>query len=201
MARYGICISANGAVARLNPETRDARKEPTDMASIHKRKPTKKEQCTAYHEAGHAVAAFFLRQKIRDVTILETSDYRGRCRLRTNCRHGRSTDKVFADIKIRYAGELALKRFAPASFRQWHVSSGPFGGDRDRDIIIDLALKQTDEAGVPLLLKWLEHGAKNLVDARWEHICAVAEALLKRKTLSGDEVFEIIVPLPPGHTK
>jgi len=43
----------------------------------------------------------------------------------------------------------------------------------------------------PLLLElWGE--ARALVDARWEHIEAVAAALLKRKTLYGDEVREII---------
>ena len=152
-------------------------------------------QLIAYHEAGHAVAAVFLHQRIRDVTIRESRNYSGRCRL-ANKRRRDSTDEAFAAIKIRYAGELALKRLAPRSSRQWHVSSGPFGGDRDRDVIIDLALTQTDVAGVPLLLKWLEHETENLVDARWEKICAVAEALLNRKTLSGDEVREIIFPLP-----
>ncbi len=43
----------------------------------------------------------------------------------------------------------------------------------------------------PLMLKlWGE--ARALVDAKWEHVEAVAAALLKRKTLSGDEVREII---------
>ena len=108
----------------------------------------------AYHEAGHAVAAFCLHQ-IRDVTIRQGTEYSGRCRLQIDD-DDESRDKVIAHIKIRYAGELALERFAPRSSRQWHVSSGPFGGDRDRDVIIDFALQLTDEDGVPLLLKRLE---------------------------------------------
>jgi ATP-dependent Zn protease len=170
------------------------------MASIHKRKPTKEERCTAYHEAGHAVAAFYLHRKIRSVTICSDEGYSGNVRVRGRRRiegtFDDSTDKVFNDILILYAGQLAQNRFAPRSLRRWHVQTG-HSSLLDHDQIVDLALTQTDEAGVPLLLKFLKHQAENLVECRWDDIRAVAEALLKRKTLSGDEVRKIIVPLPP----
>ena len=73
----------------------------------------------AYHEAGHAVAAFYLGQNIRKVTILPYGDSRGHYlrRRRRRTVEGRgmfdeSSCKIFADIICLYAGQLAQRRFA-----------------------------------------------------------------------------------------
>jgi hypothetical protein len=99
-----------------------------------------------------------------------------------------------------YAGQLAQKQFAPRSWRKWHTSTGSIHGSADDDQMIGIALQQTDDTGVPLLMKWLKHEAEFLVKERWGDICAVASALLEQKTLSGDAVWELISlrygPLP-----
>jgi len=160
---------------------------------------------TAYHEAGHAVADFYLRFKIRKVTIRpereKRHEYHGYCQ-----RQGRSyldridievtpvkQNRIFNRIIAIAAGYVAQKRFSPRSVRRWHTSG-------DEQMAADLALYVTDPTGVEYLLRWLYHCAENLVEVRWGDICAVADALLERKTLSGDEVREIInrryAPLP-----
>jgi len=80
----------------------------------------------------------------------------------------------------------------PRSLRLHNVLTGHARGPADNDQLVGLALQQTDSAGVPLLSAWLKHEAGFLVKRRWAEICAVANALLERKTLSGDEVRDII---------
>jgi len=43
-----------------------------------------------------------------------------------------------------------------------------------------------------LLLQYLKHEAEYLVNRFWDDICAVAKALLRRKTLTGDQVRDVI---------
>lgn len=91
------------------------------------------------------------------------------------------------------AGYIAQKRFNPRSVRSWQASS-------DNIKACQLALYVTDPVGVELLLRWLYHQAENLVKLRWVEIRAVAKALLERKTLTGDELREVIdraLGLPP----
>jgi ATP-dependent Zn protease len=156
------------------------------------------DESLAYHEAGHAVANFYLRLKTRKVTIRPEPEQirkgsKGYC-----WSHGRSyldgidievtpvkQDRIFNKIIALAAGYIAQKRFSPRSVRSWQASG-------DNKAVVDLATFVTDPAGVTYLTQWLYHRAESLVNTRWADICAVSNALLERQRLSGDEVRDII---------
>ncbi len=158
---------------------------------------------TAYHEAGHAAAAWLLGIKLRKVTITPEGDalgYVARCgiafpkRVREALESGGSErEKAWAQyIAERHAiyciaGIEAQKRFNPHSVRHYHAKA-----DREAALegLVRLAASNT------ILLYWriLKIRANNLLKNRgtWKAVKALADELMKRKTLSGDEAFEIM---------
>ena len=152
---------------------------------------------TAFHEAGHAVADFYLRHKIGKVTIIPEGDVKGRA---TNI--GRDylegidveltpakKERIFNKIIALATGHFAQKRFNARSVRTWQASS-------DNEKALRLAwLVSPDSEGAQLLLRWLYHEAEVLVNRRRRDISAVAQALLAKGTLKGEEVRTIILSL------
>jgi ATP-dependent Zn protease len=158
-------------------------------------------EATARHEAGHAVAAYFLDHTVDTVTIEPSDDFAGTCHSRPDYGEDFAPDveidpaqyvMLLDDIVVCFAGHEA-----EAAYRgrhNWH------GSRRDREIAIDLAsrLCGSPEALAPLL-KWRRVVARQFVKARSEEIHAVADALLVRTTLTGSEVREVITgALMPG---
>jgi ATP-dependent Zn protease len=152
-------------------------------------------EATAYHEAGHAVAQYYLRLPIRKVTIVSDKEKGtlGHCESKGPLYlkgidldiSPAKQDRIFRKIQALLAGNVAQQRFNKRSVRKWHASS-------DYRKAVDLAIRVTDTDGVRLLLGWLRHGTECLVQTRWREIEAIAAALLERKTLTGDEIREII---------
>jgi len=88
-----------------------------------------KDSTVAYHEAGHAVAAFWLHRPIRKVTIIADENSSGKVvrKRRPNAADPRkwfneAGYRIQADMIILYAGQLAQKRFAPRSLRRGDMS-------------------------------------------------------------------------------
>jgi ATP-dependent Zn protease len=138
---------------------------------------------TAYHEAGHAVIALRLGYEIGKVTIKRRYTFLGSAEIRNRT----SPD----DIRINLAGPLAEGLVNPndediqlGSLSDWRnarrsarefVELG-FIGDREGGILIEELLQET----------------RALVRRDRKAIAAVAEALLNRKTLSGDDIRRIV---------
>ncbi|QKC81546.1 hypothetical protein EB232_07700 [Mesorhizobium sp. NZP2077] len=151
---------------------------------------------TAYHEAGHAVAALTYGGHVRIVTIDPAHGATGSVaydspmrRLRPDLRitpAGRM--KIEAAIIIALAGEIAQRRHRPSSIRTWH-------GGSDRELAADLALRIAGSGdSATALLKWLEVRAKDLVNNYWPSIERLAAALLDRSTLRDGEIVAAIMP-------
>ena len=149
---------------------------------------------TAYHEAGHAVAAWWFCLKYKHVTIRPNADSLGHM-LHSVPNWFRpdieSSDRVFLraqrHIITSFAGQLAEAKLRGRPPR--------FGMESDNQNAVDMALRfcgsrETTEAY--LRYCWLM--ARDLVNERWPQIEALAAALMERETLNHLDAIEVINP-------
>jgi hypothetical protein len=146
---------------------------------------------TAIHEAGHAVASFYLHVKIKAVTIIPAKDSLGKLThppIRF-ARDGefddsvRGIDRAERHVMVYWAGPLAQRRFAPRS--RWRIAaSSDFAGMSE----LFSRIQGADDRAAILYGKLLHRRAQLLVDLRWKDIEAVADALLEHKTLDAEGV-------------
>jgi ATP-dependent Zn protease len=149
---------------------------------------------TAIHEAGHAVASFYLHVKIKQVTIIPAERSLGHMR-HAPIRFARQGEPYEFDdsekgiarterrIILLWAGPLAERRFAPRS--RWRVGAGS-----DFDVMVELfgQIQGEDDEAAKLYGRLLRRRAEILVELRWKDIVAVADALLEHKTLDAEGV-------------
>jgi hypothetical protein len=151
---------------------------------------------TAYHEAGHAVAAIQLRVGIgsRGVNIVSSEGAAGTCHilksfsgspeLETTGRMRLGAEKMAI---ILFAGPVAQRTFRPSSLRNYHGHS-----DRKRAIgLMECFVGSNRE--LEAYLNYLRIRAEQLVvnPLTWKTIEAVAIALFERKRLTAQEVKDI----------
>lgn len=157
----------------------------------------RKHESTAYHEAGHAVAAFTLRLKIcrRGVTIVPdkerdmlgyanvTAQLRGRPDTATSAR---TRARIEAWAVAHLAGDVAERKF---------TGRRRFGRHSDllhaSDLLehISTSVEQFDAR-----LRVAYAGAQDLIEDNWVSVQTVAEELLRKRTLSADEVAKLVLP-------
>jgi hypothetical protein len=153
-------------------------------------------EAAAYHEAGHAVVAYFLDYKPEFVTIVPTVDPAGHI-IHPNPLHGFQLDiddsgearlRVESAITICFAGPLAQQRYNPRSWRRVH-------GQVDYERIAELGLHvcgSGEQANA--FIRWREIVAFDMVKAHWLRIQLVAGQLLERENLNQTDLDAIIVP-------
>jgi len=154
-------------------------------------------ESTAYHEAGHAVAAFVLRLKIgrRGVTIVpdKERDMLGYVNITTQLRErpdcatsARTRARIEAWAVSHLAGDIAERKF---------TGRRRFGRHSDllqaSDLLeyISTSVEQFDAR-----LRVAYVGAHDLIEDNWVSVQAVAEELLRKKTLSADEIEKLVLP-------
>ena len=134
----------------------------------------------AYHEAGHAVVSRMLGLRVKSVTIRPGSVLIDRF----------SRAPTEKQILILLAGLYAQRRFAPHSAWRSRNQSHPNSG-YDFDTV---ALLIHDEHGsgrvADLYSRYAFAKAEQLVEGWWQHIEAVAKALLERGTLTETEMCQ-----------
>ena len=159
------------------------------MAPI-KLKPS---EATAYHEAGHAVAAHQLRVGIgrRGVSIVPNEGWHG---FAHSLKGFSGEPDIERTVKMRlgaekraivlFAGEAAQRRFRPLSVRRYHAAT-------DRTHAVDLmSYFVASDRELDAYLKWLHIRAEAFVESpvNSKMIEAVAKALMDRKRLTAGEV-------------
>lgn len=157
-----------------------------------------RQMATAYHEAGHAVAAFYLHMPVYTATIKfdKESGSRGHVLHHNPLKRAshediyeltpKARDRIERLIMVALAGGVAQRRYNPHSYRHVHTSA-------DHDNAVDLANRIAgDGKGATLLLRYLAHRTKGLVGARWPEIKCVAEELLANTTLRAGDVRTVI---------
>jgi ATP-dependent Zn protease len=164
---------------------------------------TKQLAATAHHEAGHAVADSKLGFKIKQVTIVPCDESRGTAtstglrvlRLLRRLEYGseRTTGKLIGDchdlVITLFAGEEAQRRFDPLSIRR-HMSAGDYQSAKE----VLMRLHQDAERECFYAFKYLRARARNFISdpKNWRLIEDLAKALLERRTLTGEEVNDVI---------
>ncbi len=176
------------------PYTKGAN-EHTSMPAI-----TPEWEC-AFHESGHAVACYRLFHRLDYVSIVSTSEYRGCMKGEDEDWHEREPGTPDTQIRAHKAKIATVTLAGGAGVEKL------FGGMQDVEMDLDLAavrelLKSVAETKEELDLFtdrcWSQ--ARRLVRKEWEPIKAVAAALFERKTLSGEEVEEIIRQEPMSNS-
>ena len=153
---------------------------------------------TAYHEAGHAVAAFSERVAIQGITLEVCRDYAGRV-IHANPYQGikldidntlRSRNRVRAVVRVLLAGFMAQKMKYPNSYRSDHDKT-----DRQTaaNLIRRIASPRTPDAS----LKVLGLDVEKTLTAQWYQVEALAQELLKQRTFSQKEVRKVIMDASP----
>jgi len=173
---------------------------------------------TAYHEAGHAVAAWLLHIRIRKVTIVPEGDALGYVLRRSvvfrkgvletlECGAATDREQAWAQFCAErhaiycFAGMEAQKRFNPRSVRIHHWKS-------DHDAAMKGLYFLTPRDSIRLYDRIMRIRTKYLLDRPDARVAvkALAEALVERRTLSGQEALDIMVgatgpPFPASRRK
>jgi hypothetical protein len=172
---------------------------------------------TAYHEAGHAVAAIILGRPFKTVNIIGNEQWGGLIAYKAMPKKIRELDHSDArviqiierNIIVTFAGGIAQRRYAPDS--PWRRDMGhryvltpalyysdqvigpkrisrPFA-DSDLAHIDDYLAYMGKHCGVARAYRAsLRARTEELVEAHWPEIQRVARALLKQKTMGEGEV-------------
>jgi hypothetical protein len=162
---------------------------------------------TAYHEAGHVVAALAYGKGIRrqGATIVPNLK-RGAAGTVYMLKHipgdpsaggayrgdrltGRMRLRIEEDVMVSLAGPAAQRCFRPSSVRSHH-------GRSDHEAALDLLTYMVgDERELQAYWRWLMVRTENFVrlPPRWMQIEAIAKALIEKKTLGPGELRQLYV--------
>ncbi len=151
---------------------------------------------TAYHEAGHAVAARWQNVKFKEVSILPRNDTSGHVTPTSPPRwfepdvrsDERSHRRVEAQARVMLAGVAAEARFKGR--HDWRGASSDLG-----QAVFLLHYICGSNGELEAYVKLIRIQARGLVEAHWNEVQAVAQALLDRERLTAAEVVEIIAGL------
>jgi hypothetical protein len=155
-----------------------------------KRKRRKPLEATAYHEAGHAVAAFVMGRSVRKISIVpdpaanslgSVHGYRWRGENpETSTNYERMLVRVQIQIIRDLAGGEAEARFTG---RRNHIGEMNDRASANHLMGYICTSPKEEEA----MWKWLTLRTRGLIGLRWNWIQAIAKELLKKKELTGAE--------------
>jgi hypothetical protein len=154
-----------------------------------------KRESTAYHEAGHAVAAWSLGLKVRKATIVSADDHlelavhdsplRGiSSSMGVSAAAERKANKA---VIIYLAGPAAQRKFRPRSWRNQHGQA-----DYDSATALALCLNDGDVEMATAYLEWMRLWAERIITNNWRFVVAVAEKLLRENVLDRSAVVDTI---------
>jgi hypothetical protein len=155
------------------------------------------DESTAYHEAGHLVAAYFLGIPLGRIAVTIDEDSAGRFMRRLKFRAGeldvgnsyRSKLKAERLAQVCLAGIVAQQRYSPSSVRSWHAN-------RDYQTAHELvsAISGSQEEVQAYLNLILVRAQMMFEDSyRWRCVDAVAGGLLEKETLSREEAVTVML--------
>ncbi len=139
-------------------------------------------ECAAYHEAGHAVVAHFLKLELLTVSIeaYTTEDgvaRRGHCA----CSPSRSDED---NAMVHASGAIAV-----------YLHRGitePIDEDTLKVIGIAYSKFGDEPKAVGTFINTMNERAKSVLESRWPAVQALADALLQHGTIDGKQASELI---------
>jgi len=177
-------------------QSKEIKGKRASVAHAPKKRPTKALEAIAYHEAGHALAAYEERIRIKRVTIKPEETYSGCVFFTKPCvdsslehDHSRKqTLRVERRVRVLLAGVAAQRRFSPHSIRHYHAKSDL----KDAFSLVGYIAGPPEE--ISAYINLLNIQTKNMINLplNWSAIQALAEALLSHETISGKRARAII---------
>ncbi len=150
------------------------------------------ERLTAYHEAGHALASELYGQVLTRVEILGDTEHSGTTetlRFPVDPDEGGSSRASVEAIENRLRCVLAgtVAEMMVSEREGWNESS------EDLELAVRLAMKLVDDCEDVLpLLEDLRADLENVLREHWAAVESLADELVRRKSLSGAEVRQIL---------
>jgi hypothetical protein len=152
---------------------------------------------TAYHEAGHAVAAIAERRGIKTVSIEPTAEYMGRVQMvkadlpdDLGVGHGgpvspRTELWVGRELRIDLAGPLAERRFVG------RYNRAGAGGDHANVVNLGSCLHHGET--LDRYIAYMRERTRAFIEhpLQWVRVEAIAEELLARRTITGTRAREL----------
>jgi hypothetical protein len=169
-----------------------------------RRKPSR-DLVVAYHEAGHAVAAYALGVKVLSVSIDDREDSAGRlthsARIGGDPSTSPTTDKMKCNAErqviVILAGLESQRRHRPSSVPSYRKSAA-YNIAADEHVAVGLLHHFVgDTKEIELWLPLLQYRARVLIEnpAWWFVIEGLARVLITKRTLSGKEMVAEIQTL------
>ena len=147
----------------------------------------------AVHESGHAMAAHYLGARVRAVTVRPGANYRGMCDRKLvvtdedwDSLDDRAKTRIGREVKVLFAGALAVKRAYPRS--QWRAT-----GSDDFPRAAEWIAHVYNDARIQRY--WSEillAETEMLLGFRWHVVEHLAQRLLEQETMKGCEVTQAI---------
>ena len=182
-------------------------RSPRQLSPLEKRR-------LAYHEAGHAVAQFMLlpRWRVSHATIAKRLDSKGEAYVQRKAREEivtESADEILADIQVSLASRAAEELFLHSRLNgvggdlhsattnaihyvaHWGMGDSFFSASASmapERIYTDPVLRMEVES----VLRRAYNEVKALIEEHGAAVIAVAEALIAREDLTGEEVEQLI---------
>ena len=161
----------------------------TQTRSAANHTPIGRDRRTAYHEAAHAVIAYYSKHgpRARSITIVPGEDSEGAVEW-----YNHSLEQVVGDLR-RLVDRITICLAGNEAERRLTGRRDNRGADSDYRFVKDLVLgsmASSEEANA--FLRWLRVLTERHVAVRWPVIEGVAAALLERKTLHKGEILEAI---------
>jgi hypothetical protein len=140
------------------------------------------DELLAHHEAGHAVAALALGIGVVCVSINGTRDHAA-------CTRINPADAATCDANAGSIARHTMMKIAGPAAEAMYTGCAPDGGEWSTDITTAGMLC----AGMSSQeLQALVDAAFDMVDAYWDDIVRVADALMTKRALSGSDVRDVI---------
>lgn len=172
--------------------------------------PTKAQISIAYHEAGHAVAAYVHDFHIEAASLREGRD-QGELPYSGFVLTGSLTPETYTRLASESSGEaldalkiaamdqieFLLAGWVAEHYYQEKPEDGGFLGDFIKicdllSVMLDVPASEIANDSDDSLLKHLIESTQYLIETHWKAVTAVARALLNKTELTGDEVRQII---------
>ncbi len=168
-------------------------------------KRTKKLESVAYHEAGHAVVGWHEGLRLDRVTIIPGKEYAGLVEWEGLFKSREDPDlemtpamceRMARHARVNLAGIIAQRRYNARSYREHDDFS-------DRTTVTHLAhsLGGNEEITNAYMRLW-DAQTRAVLDLHWSRVEALAEALLEKRELTGDEAVRVMLavdaPSPPA---
>jgi len=140
----------------------------------------------AVHEAGHAVVAWHFGVRFRHVTIVPEGDSLGHLRVFRQKLEGLTDDQFKRKAAIDYAGGIAERIYAPRAYRHWHAA-------HDFENTAQLVLRHFGSVRqADAYLRFVRIVTEDILKLRWPLVIALSSVLIRRRTMTGDEVFTFL---------